>query len=329
MILEQVAHMVWEPRTTLDGTVQDTISQLPDWCPDPCYIVAAEILENSAIVPPGTDAWLIVKIGHGGRFAGSTGFPATEICQPNDPNCMGQLFRLAVLDLQPGSRRFVKEPISPPVSFSRSRGDQFIVSRSGTSPLQPDGEHVRVQVCWAVYFLREGSYTPNTVAENALLAPINPNIPPGTLFGTWANGINGVGGRGVSAASPRLGIRFVPPVGGTLADVRLNAVFIRSPAAMLGQLCADAAGTSGAAIGAPTGALTIDHEGAFTFAFPTPPSVVAGTPYWFVLSPVAGALDADIDACFDDPDYSSGRGTGVITNNLPNGDDFRALFRVV
>lgn len=150
----QRSKMFWEPVSYLNGgpggsgivstATHPALLELPD----PCYIVAMELLEQSSSVADGVDAILMIKMDRAGRFTNSTGFPAGEICAAADPICNADLFRLVVLDLKPGGQRIALKQHNPPVRYSRAAGDKLMINSSGTSP----GGATAIQVCWTIYY---------------------------------------------------------------------------------------------------------------------------------------------------------------------------------
>ena len=158
MTMQTRSKMFWEPVSYLDGTVGGSRLITPQThpaiaeLPDPCWIVGCEITEQSAQVPAGTDAILMIKLDRGGRFCTSTGYPASEICSAaggNDNLCNADLFRLVVLDLHQGGTRYALKQLAHPVRFSPAAGDRLMVNSSGVSA----GMTMTIQVCWTLYYL--------------------------------------------------------------------------------------------------------------------------------------------------------------------------------
>ena len=281
-----------------------SVIDVPEGLPDPLRVVRGEMHFQGALIPAGVDALWMVKFDRAGHFCAATGFPASEICPVNDPLCDKELFRLVVLDLQPGRVRYAEKSFDPSwVELSRSRGDKIIVDINGTA-----NPPLTVECVWAIEYLDD---------------PVTPVVPG---FGTWANASNGVGGRTVNAQ--KFGLRFTAPQSGVIASAKFNVVTLRSGATLQAKLCADASGSSGAQIGNASESLAVTTTGDKMLTFTGGPSVTNGTLYWMVFEAVSGTLDVDVDACNNAAGFSSGRGSEPLTNNLPNLDDWRIEIKV-
>lgn len=304
-MLEQISFRVQEKECFLDSLGVSHVLKLPPHLPDPCYITACELLENSPNLPVGTDGMAMLIFDPCGRYTAKTGgWPGTEKEPCTDPNCAEWLMRLAVLDLQPGKDRFKRQGHDPVVGYSRSRGDLLLLDSRALHEATPA---IPIQLVWTLHYLRPGTYTANAGLPEI---PSAEGLTGG--FGTWSN-LPGPEGRSISTTyGPNLSIKFTAPATKALKGLRFRALEVTTPGNVSARLYAADGTTPIGAVGA----------GEFVnwkndYLLPLSGSVTQGTDYWVKVT--TGNLNAVLEVTAHDAAYSSKRGTST----LPNLDDWR------
>lgn len=326
--------MSWETPSLLDSTPGGSCCvRLPPWMPQPTLISSFSALCQRKHFPELTDAVLVCLIDPAGRYTKSTGYPRGG----QDPGSMNELHlndimsneefaRLVIVELGPNHlKRAERWMHIPPLYYSREDGDLIMldIPGIGDAPVQPD-----IWFCWNLTFIDPRSY--------------GGVIPPKKAWsvGSWQrSGVTGGTGRRISpnndgANHSKFGFRFKTPPAPALSEiygVKFRARNLITEAMVNFHLYGDNNGSPGVAISNPSIPWRFNYSGAdheVGFDLGGGMFCEADTWYWIVMTSTCDCLVADIDTCVGIPDYSSGRAGTVagITNNLPNGEDWR--FRV-
>ena len=127
---------------------------------------------------------------------------------------------------------------------------------------------------------------------------------------------------GDNAAERRhIAFRWTAAESGDVRSVAIVIGTVTTGFTAVASIWSDSAGSPGTQIGAGSDPQAVAAEGVQTFSFPAKPAIVAGNPYWVVISDTSGGL-VTVSLCADQgSDFASGSGDSVtaITDIGPGG----------